>query len=121
MLQECPKPIISNLTNIVALGTGTSFNVAEILPNTYQNLTEDNFYMKTCTSTSQAGKNLGGAAGESYKFTNVASIVKTYDSSTGTLTFYVSAYGTINVTGGSGGSYSTGRPQAPVEAYCIYN
>ena len=123
MLQECPKPIIGNgssgpTINIVPLGTATSFNIATVLPDVYQDLTVDNFYMRTCTTTSNSGPHLGWAEGQGSNTTTSVYVTKSYDASTGALTFYVQAYGTL--TASSGKRYSSGRPAAPVEAFCIY-
>ena len=74
----------NSLGSLVDLGVGTSFNVRNVLPNDYQNLTADNFFIYSLTGTN------GGSGSTSSAMVNVGSsestLVKSYNASIGILT-----------------------------------
>ena len=104
--------------NLVYIGTGKSFDISSILPDVYQDLTADNFYIRNAGTASASGTSLGWADGQRSTMSNKVTQTKTYDATTGALTFYTNAVGTLQVTGGR--SYSSGAPSADAEVYCIY-
>jgi hypothetical protein len=96
-------------SRVIYLGTGTSFNLSQILPDDYQNLTADNFIV--------GAANLNGAStsaatwGDHYnvgaKTGTTSPIGKTYDATTGTLTLTNTTY-SVSTYGHPANRYATG-------------
>lgn len=70
---------------IVDLGWGKSWNIAELFPNLYQDLTVDNFFLLSANSVSGSDR-IDGTG----RLALASGIAKSYDSSTGALSFYTS-------------------------------
>ena len=81
-------------SRIVYLGTGTSFNLSQILPNDYASLTADNFIVgsKSGTSLSTTLSFTKEKIGNYTTRCNGLNITPTYNPSTGMLTLSVTPY-----------------------------
>ena len=87
---------VESMNKVYYLGTGTSFNVKAKLPTLYSSLTESNFVLTSIPSLSASGskggmvsKSGGGIYSVSSSASAVYSLTKSYNSSTGVLTCYV--------------------------------
>lgn len=108
------KEIWSNsIGRLIDLGVGTSFNVKNTLPNDYQSLNANNFYIY------QANGSIGGGGSTDEYTHNQASssgtLVKSYNASTGVLTCYNSMY--EDHRDGSGSHSSTGTGSCGVKVF----
>ncbi len=94
---------IENLsTTPILLGTATSFNVKNVLPNSYSKLTVDNFFIQTIQN------NMSGAHTENYVYQDRSNgsygveIQKSYNASTGILTCQIHGVNWYEDSNGNG-------------------
>lgn len=82
------QEIWSNV-KVVSLGSGTSFNIKNLYPTLYDKLTADNFFFRTADTASGTNGIRMNANATSREYAGFAvGIAKSYDSSTGVLSFY---------------------------------
>lgn len=78
---SCHVYYVKDISKLISLGAGTSFNIRTLYPNLYQSLTVDNFAMITINNASDSARSSGSRVSASVTFT------KSYNSSTGVFTF----------------------------------
>lgn len=90
-------------SQVYYLGTGTSFNIAQMFPNDYTNLTADNFLVVADDGTiSASGSGSYGSSTWSGSSTSATNITKNYDAISGVLTCKNTLSVTTKVYSGSG-------------------
>ncbi len=73
---------------VIDLGWGTSWNIKNLYPNLYSQLTADNFFFLSANSSTGGASVSVAYVGDTKYLTIRAGIIKSYDSSSGILTFY---------------------------------
>lgn len=96
--------MVTKPEKLTYVGTGTSFNVRNLFPNDYQNMTANNFLVKTLSHWNGGGANgivcneVRNYAG-TFSANDLLSFSKSYNPSTGQLTIYAKDNGgTDNAT-----------------------
>lgn len=110
--------LVKNLSKLVDMGNGTTFNVKNYFPNDYQNMTADCFagrIIKHWNSTNSDNSwnftcRIGCYYTGTYSATSTWTMVKSYNASTGVLTFHA------NDTG-SGVNQSWDRDSTTIHVY----
>lgn len=110
--------LVKNLSKLVDMGSGTTFNVKNYFPNDYQNMTVDCFagrIIKHWNSTNSDNSwnftcRIGCYYTGTYSATSTWTMVKSYNASTGVLTFHA------NDTG-SGVNQSWDRDSTTIHVY----
>lgn len=122
-LNEAINDLYDNRVSLIYLGTGTSFDVKNKLPNNidYSKLTSDNFIVEATSkdSTTIGGYTSGGA--NSDYITARTSLTKTYNPETGILTSYYNVYAIGHLFSSNSGSWFT-KPvdwNLDVKAYLV--
>lgn len=77
--------IVPDPSKLVSIGTGKTFDIKTLYPDTYQNLTANNFIVNIPSSQSFLYRGSITSAG-TYSCGGTHKLVKSYDSTTGTLT-----------------------------------
>ena len=100
------------------MGTGTSFDVKTLAPGVdYTKLTADNFYASQIVGKSAGGSGNTGGTDCSYLYLSTSvSQTKSYNQSTGVMTFYISSSSTANNVCSSRSSTAS----SDIHAYLIY-
>lgn len=88
---------VSKPAKLISLGMGRSFDLRNLYPNSYQNLTEDNFILKRY-DTGLVFNQFRGSEG-TYTATNTQTYVKSYNQSTGILTCQMDEHVVDSYTG----------------------
>lgn len=95
--------LVVKLDKLTYLGYGTTFNVANVFPNDYKNMTVNNFALRTIVHWNTSGTatyslcSRSGRVGDgytTYSDDGQFGIVKSYDANTGVLRMYGRSWGT---------------------------
>ena len=106
----------TQISTCMDLGTGTSFNVKSF--SGYDKFTTNNFLINTFATTSLQAPGTEGYNGNEYG-KGTMQLVKSYDTSTGTLTAYIKF--TVNTLCAYGANLTTTKSSnVPVQVFIVF-